>query len=149
MKEFDLELQTPAGEVVSSVEVTSVAKRVSQPSDVTNGVRHAVDKVFDRLGTEEPIEGSPQVLIHITLDVGRTPLRRGLTREISPDGTLQIFRPDGQTIRSNRTSGNLYDDIAANLSRVQDHALLDRVVLVDQTGRRIVYVREGSSGTRE
>ena len=94
------------------VEVTSVANRVSQVSDVTNAVRHAIDKVADRQGTPTPIKGSPQALIHMTLDVGRTPLR-GQVREILPDGTLTLLPPrrhDPDQVE--RTSGNLYDDIA-------------------------------------
>jgi hypothetical protein len=78
------------------------------------------------------------------MDVGCKALG-GQIREILPDGTLRFFRPDGKTpIESpNNTSGNLYDDIAGNLSRVKNHTLLDRWTLVDQYSRWIVFVRGG------
>ncbi|MHA6618479.1 preprotein translocase subunit SecA [Pseudonocardia sp. DLS-67] len=151
MKEFDLTVETPDGQVVASVEVTSVDKPVSQPSDVTNGVRHAVDKAADRQGTPTPIAGNRQVIIHMSLDVGRRSMRGGLIREIQPDGTLTLFRPDGKTpIKDNRSTGNLYDDIAQNLPAIKNHKLLDRVTLIDDvTGRETVYVRDGETWTRQ
>ena len=88
--------------------------------------------------------------IHAATATATAGSTRASDPEILPDGTLTFFRPDGTTqIRANRTSGNLYDDIAGNLSATKNHSLLDRVTLVDQTGGRIVYVREGSTWTRE
>jgi hypothetical protein len=149
MKEFDLSVETPGGEVVKVVEVTSVATPVANKGDVSGGVRHAVDKVVDRQGSTHPLQGDREALIHMTLDVGKkkTP-GGGQVREILPDGTLTFFRPDGTTpIRSNATRGNVYQDIAANLPKVQNHTLLDRITLVDQHGQRIVFVREGKTWT--
>jgi hypothetical protein len=143
LPEFDLAVETPGGAVTAVVEVTSVDGRVSQVSDLSNGVRHAADKVAERLGTPNPVQGSPQALIHMVLDVGRKQLR-GTIREILPDGTVNILRNDGTLVKSS----NLFDDLAGNLAVLKNNTLLDRVTLVDQTGRRIVYVRRGSTWTR-
>jgi hypothetical protein len=51
---------------------------------------------------------------------------------------------DGTLVKSS----NLFDDLAGNLAVLKNNTLLDRVTLVDQTGRRIVYVRRGSTWTR-
>jgi predicted nuclease with RNAse H fold len=144
-KEFDLSVETPDGHVVKLIEVTSIDAPVSAKGDARDGVRHAVDKVVDRQGSTEPLTGSREALIHMALDVGKKPTEGGgQIREILPDGTLTFFRPDGKTpIPSRATSGNLYQDIAANISNVKNHHLLDRITLVDQFKQRIVFEREG------
>jgi hypothetical protein len=153
MKEFDLSVETPGGRVVKVVEVTSVAKPVATKGDVSGGVRHAVDKVLDRQGSAHPLQGSREALIHMTLDVGEAHMGRGgrgPVRKIDRDGTVRFFQPDGKTpIEMKSTSGNVYDDIAGNLSSVKNNALLDRITLVDQSGRRIVFERQGTTWTRE
>jgi hypothetical protein len=144
-KEFDLSVETPDGQVVKVIEVTSVDAPVSAKGDVRDGIRHAVDKVVDRQGSTEPLNGSREALVHMALDVGKKPTGGGgQIREILPDGTMTFFRPDGTTpIPSRATSGNLYEDIAANIPKVQNHHLLDRITLVDQFRKRIVFEREG------
>lgn len=143
LPEFDLAVETPGGTVTAVVEVTSVNGRVSQVSDLSNGVRHAADKVAERLDTPTPVQGSPQALIHTVLDVGRKQLH-GTIREILPDGTVNVLPNDGTLVKSN----NLFDDVARNLATLKNNTLVDRVTLVDQTGQRIVYVRQGSTWTR-
>jgi hypothetical protein len=144
-KEFDLSVETPDGQVVKLIEVTSAKTPVSSKGDVSAGVRHAVDKVVDRQGSAEPLEGYREALIHMSLDVGKKPMDGGgQIREILSDGKLTFFRPDGTTpIPSRATSGNVYQDIEANLPKVKNHHLLDRITLADQFGQRIVFEREG------
>jgi len=99
--------------------------------------------VAARLGTPTPVRGSPQALIHMTLDVGRKQFR-GTIREILPDGTVNLLRNDGTLIETS----NVFDEIAGNLATLKNNTLLDRVTLIDQTGRRIVYVRRGATWTK-
>jgi hypothetical protein len=142
LPEFDLGIETPSGVVLASVEITSVEKPISKASDVTDGVRHAIDKVAARAGST-PVRGSPQVIIHVTLDLGER-TRGGTTVQILLDGTVNILRKDGSIVKSS----NLFEDLAVNLSTIKNNTVLDRVTLIDQGGRPIIFLRKGTSWGR-
>ncbi|KAA9166324.1 hypothetical protein FPZ12_001795 [Amycolatopsis acidicola] len=144
-QEFDFAVKAPDGTVVAQVEVGALLKKATQPSDLSGKVRHASEKVASRQRDGLPVPGSPQVVIHFTLDVG-TRQTKGTVLEIDPDGTTRLLRPDGTPIRSS----NFYDEFAARLPSVATHLLLDRVTLVDEaTGRLVVYNRQGTTWTRQ
>jgi hypothetical protein len=163
LREFDLRIETPDGQTVTTIEVTSVENPVAGVGDVTNGVRHAAGKVADRekarqelrdqgMNPDEipPIAGNRQVVIHMSLAEGRETMRKtGLIREIESDGTMKLFLPDGKTpVKDTKSpTGNLYADIELNLSKIDNDELLDRVTLVDQHGKRIVFVRDEETWT--
>lgn len=116
MRSFDMTMESPGGTVNRSVEVTTVEARVNEVSDLTPGVRHAADKVEERLRPPDPrdvnpIPGEHDATIRMTLDVGDSRLGGGRTRRIAPDGEIRIIDGDGvfRTRPGNPT--NLFDDI--------------------------------------
>lgn len=145
LREFDIAVQTPEGKVLASIEVKALQNAVKGPTDLTEGVTHAVEKVENRQGTEHPVEGSPEARVHIKLDVGVKKSRKQTT-EILKDGTVIRTRPDGQLIGTS----NIYDKFAEHLTEnVPRSMLIDRVTIVDQFGESIVLVRHGSTWTKQ
>jgi hypothetical protein len=144
MAEFDIALEIPGGTVQRTIEVTSVQNRVEHQSDLTNAVRHAADKVAGRAGEGVPIPGAHDVIIEMELAVGRRATNAG-TVEILPNGAKHLTTGDGRIIQF----GNIFDDFATNLPRIQDNALLDQITLVDRTGHPLAtYDRAAAVWTR-
>jgi hypothetical protein len=152
---FDITVETPAGGVTRSVEVTTVDAPVAQPGDVTTGVRHAIDKVESRARPRDPrdaapIPGAHDATIRMRLDVGDRALRGGRVRQIFADGTVRIIDADGVFRTRPGNPSNLFDDIAANLPTIANNGNLDRVTLVDMNTGAVLatYERSGTTWTR-
>jgi hypothetical protein len=143
---FDITVEGPRGNVIRSIEVTTIDAPVSREPQITPGIRHASDKAAERIASGNPIPGDLEVNIRMQVDVGVTP-QGGVMREVLPDGTVNLRRPDTGAIV--RTS-NIFDDFADHLATIQDNALLNRVTLVElRTGNVLaVYERHGPVWTR-
>ncbi|MEZ4404367.1 MAG: hypothetical protein R3B06_30380 [Kofleriaceae bacterium] len=167
MQSFDITVEDAGGTVSRSVEVTTIERPVSRPADVSPGVRHAIQKVDGRQnppvpGDSSPIPGAHDAAVRIALATGsrnvggrtfemagadapasggRPAVRRGDWRLIDADGVFRS-RPD--------TSGNLFDDVAAQISELANHTHLDRVTLVDVTTGSVLaeYTRTGATWAR-
>lgn len=133
MRSFDLALETSRGEIVKSIEQTSVGA-VRRAHDLGPGVRHAIGKARDRLIDGAPIEG----LRYVTIE-GRIPPMRA-----SAAGPTGIDRATGERWISTthvppmrKHDGNLYDEVASYLDAQKDSSLLDGVTLLDRTGEVI------------
>jgi hypothetical protein len=138
LQSFDMTVEDPAGNVVKSVEVTTVDNPVIGAPDLTPGVRHAADKVASRNAAGVPVPGEHEVSIRMRLDVGRQPVG-GLTREIFPNGDVVLTRPDGAVVPNRRSpTGNIFNDVPINLRGVANEALLDHIVLVDPNTGNVV-----------
>jgi hypothetical protein len=92
------------------------------------------------------LKGSKEAFVHCEIPFG-SQKEGGAVRNIAPDGTISRSRPDGTPIRSRST--NLFDEIARFLPTVQNHEYLERVTLINNDERKIVFVRQGSRWTRE
>jgi hypothetical protein len=144
LPEFDISIEPAAGAVQRTVEVTTVEGRVARVGDLTNGVRHAADKVAERLREGVPIPGAHDVIIEAELAVGRRAVGPG-TIEILPDGRTNLITGDGRVL----PQGNLLDRFEDNLSTIQNNALLDQITLVDRAGHPFAtYDRADAVWTR-
>ena len=155
MRSFDMTVESPSGTVNRSVEVTTVEAPVNQMSDVTPGVRHAADKVQERLRPPDPrdvnpIPGEHDATIRMTLDVGDARLGGGRIRRIAPDGELRVIDGDGVFRARPGNPTNLFDDIGGNLGTLGNNGNLSRVTLVDQSSGAVLarYQRTGTTWAR-
>ncbi|GII88909.1 hypothetical protein Ssi03_68990 [Sphaerisporangium siamense] len=134
-----------AGDIERSVEVTTVRAEVTQFSNLSEGVRHGARKAAQRAEAGVPIPGRKEVSIYMRLGVGERTMKKGQTRRINADGTVQLLRPDGTLV----TSDNIYHAFQKNLPKIQGTEHLDRVTIVDpDTGVAAMFERLGQTWER-
>jgi hypothetical protein len=142
---FDLAVEIPGGTVTRSVEVTTLQDALHRAPQITDGVRHAADKVAHRQAAGFPIPGARDATIRVELNTSQSS-RRGEIRQIHPNGDRMLVTRDGRHIRE----GNLFDDISSHISRAKNAEHLDRVTLVDKTTGAVLadYERVGNAWNR-
>ncbi|MBK9031022.1 MAG: hypothetical protein IPL61_06750 [Myxococcales bacterium] len=141
MRSFDMTMETSSGNIVQSIEQTSVGG-VRRAHDLGEGVRHAVGKARTRLADGAPIEGIRQVTIE-----GTVPSMR--SSGVGPTGVDKVtgerWIATTQLPPVRKYHGNLYDEVATYLAEQPDATLLDVVTLVDRTSGAVLcrWIRNG------
>lgn len=147
-RSFDIEIRDSSGNVVRSVEVTTIANPVDDVAQITPGVRHATDKAAERIAEGLPIPGRLDATIQMRVNVGRHPVPRNpsVLIEVLPDGTVNQLRADTGAVIPGRTT-NIFDDFTGNLGTIGNNQLLDRVTLVDPATGTVLGQWERVGGT--
>lgn len=91
MPEFDLSVEDVGGATQRAIEMKTIQQPVSQVSELTPGVRHAADKVLQRINEGDPIPGFHDATISMKFDVGVKNLRGGMKREIFSMEQLELL----------------------------------------------------------
>ena len=112
MKSFDITIETPQGHISRSTEVTETTSQVSKKSDVTEGIKHAIEKINSRKAENKDIPGDElSVTIRVKLQKGKKATTGG-ELEIANNGDISFRTKSGKTI----DKGNLFDQIGNSLN---------------------------------
>lgn len=129
MASFDLSVDDAAGNVVRSVEMTSLTEPVTEASDFSPALKHAASKVTRRNAKNNAVPGKIEAVLEAT--VPSTAQRGG--------GVLQIAR-NGDVVLVTRgvppmhlPKGNLFEKFATHASKVPNNELVDMVTIVDRS----------------
>ena len=135
-KTFDMKVENAqTGQTARNIEVKTLDRPVSKAENLTEGIRHAIDKRIDATG------GAVEATIQMELAT-QASLTRGRTRVIDESGNYSDIEADGE--RSYNT-GNLFQDIKVKIAEIEadnqhrirensDVNLLDRVNLIRENG---------------
>jgi hypothetical protein len=134
-RSFDIVIEDAAGNVVRNIEVTTAVGTLESFRDLSQGIRHAIDKVAAAAG------GTAEATIRVTIRPS-TSIGRGRTRVMNPDGTFHIVERDG----SIHTRGSVLADTARNLPSITGSNQLSRVHVVNMDGT-LVGTLENRGGT--
>jgi hypothetical protein len=141
---FDLTVENEAGEVLRNVDVRSIKDPIELFGDLTQGVKHAIDKrLTGKTGT---VEATIQIEIAETRNPGAG--KRWYYNQQTGDYT--IVEKDG-SIRV--PPKNIFQDVAENLVNIErdnfhrineNHHLnlIDRVNIIDKDGLLIVNIEK-------
>jgi uncharacterized protein DUF4157 len=136
MRSFDQTVETRAGAVETSVEVTSIADPLEADADLSTAVKHGIGKVRSRVADKAPIPGEHHLTIYA--EISKPTMTKKGTRVIDADGNRVLHTKNGLQIKE----GNLFANMAEHISTVPDNHLLDLVTVVDRhTGRVVVEFR--------
>ena len=142
---FDIAIVLPDESVECSIEVKNYREQQLWRADQLNPVlQRVMRKLIHRASAGSPIQGRTEASVYCDIHFGER-RTKGQVRRISDDGTVTRLRPDGTLPDPDRFIGsrNLYQDIAAAITKQAGHELLDALTLVCRDGRRIRFVRQG------
>jgi hypothetical protein len=149
MQSFDMAARE-GGSIVKSIEVTSAKRPIKRLTELTDGVRHATDKVASRIDENAPIPGNELELeIRIEMFKGQEQIGTGtVTYDGAGNYTYKVN--DGTitppTFGRNPNPGNIFVDFAKALPTIGGSEKLDVVTLADGAGNVVAtFRREGNA----
>ena len=146
-KTFDMKVENvQTGQTVRNIEVKTLRDAVEDYTDLTEGIRHAIDKRIDATGGT--VEATIQMELATEVD-----LPGDKTKVIDPSGNYSIIEADDF---SSYNTGNIFQDVKNNLPQIelgnrprindnQNVNLIDRVNIVRKDGSLFAtYYKENS-----
>lgn len=153
-KSFDLE-GASGGKVARSVEIKSHGAPLQNADNIANTLEDTIEKVTQRAGHGQPIEGRLESRIDVSFYQGQRGKnsKHGGDRytEWDGNGNYQLLKKSDDTpildAAGQPKGGNILDDMVDYLNRKPSAKALDQLTLVDQSGVLAAY--ENRSGTWE
>jgi hypothetical protein len=132
---FDLSVDNAAGAALRSFEMTTVDDVVTSGGQLSQGLRHAVEKAAKRQAIGKPIPGALEAITQIRLGKTVSAGKAGII-EIAENGDLTLITK--AVPPRHIPKGNIFEEFAQNAGKIKDNQLIDAVTIVDQDTGAII-----------